>query len=93
MKIQKLPPGRRADDQADCIQIQELADGRFSLTGSVLLQCGDVDPAESVSLIGGEPYRRYEEAEAAGIAWASEHCADLLYVSRSVGKVPLEDLP
>lgn len=92
MDVQKLPPGKRASDEVDCIRIQQLPDGRFGLTGSVLLQCGDVEPAESVSLIGGEPYRTYEDAETAGIAWASDHCSDTLYVSRSDGKAPLEDL-
>ena len=93
VEVQNLPPGVRASDEADCIRIQELPDGRFALTGSVLLQCGDVEAAESVSLIGGEPYRSYEDAEAAGIAWAGEHCAETLYVSRSHGKALLEDVP
>ena len=64
----------------------------FSLHRSVLFRCGDVDVAESVSLIGGEPYKTYDAAEAAGVAWAGEHCADVLYVCRSDGTRPLSDL-
>ena len=92
MQIEKLPAGARASDEVDCIRVQELPDGRFSLTGSVLMRCGDGETAESVSLIGGEPYQSYEEAEAAGLAWANEHCAEIVYVSRSKGAAPLPDL-
>lgn len=92
MDIVKLPTGERASDESDCIRIQELVAGTFALTGSVLLACGDGEAAESVSLIGGELYRSYEEAESAGLAWASEHCVTTLYVSRSDGTKPLPDV-
>lgn len=92
MDIIKLPAGERASDASDCIRIQKMTDGSFSLTGSVLLQCGDAEVAESVSLIGGDPYDTYEAAEAAGVAWAGEHCADVLYVCRSDGTKPLPDV-
>jgi hypothetical protein len=91
MEIVKLPPGQQASDESDCIRIQELENGGFSLNGSVLLRCGDAEVAESVSLIGGDPYASYEAAEAAGFAWASEHCAEILYVCRSQGTVPLPE--
>ncbi len=70
----------------------KLPDGTFNLHGSVLFRCGDAEVAESVSLIGGEPYKTYGAAEAAGVAWAGEHCADVLYVCRSDGTKPLPDL-
>lgn len=92
MEIIKLPAGEQASDESDCIRIQELAAGSFSLTGSVLLRCGDAEVAESVSLIGGEPYDSYDAAEAAGLAWAGEHCADVLYVCRSDGTEALPEL-
>ena len=92
MEIVKLAAGEQSSDESDCIRIQELPGGAFSLYGSVLFRCGDVEVAESVSLIGGEPYETYEAAEAAGVAWAGEHCADALYVCRSDGTKPLPDL-
>ena len=91
MEIVKLPPGVRASEETDCIRIQEVSGG-FSLGGSVLFRCGDVDAAESVSLIGGDLYPSYEDAESAGLAWASEHCVEVLYVSRSNGTEPLPDV-
>jgi hypothetical protein len=92
MEILKLPAGQIASPESDCIRIQQLSDGRFALEGSVLLGCGDGDALESVSLIGGETYESYAAAEAAGIAWASEHCPRVLYISRSEGTEPLPDL-
>lgn len=91
MEIIKLPVGQPASDEADCIRIQELSDGRFRLEGSALLACGDGEEAVSVSLIGGESYPTYEGAEAAGLAWAGEHCVAVVYVSRSDGVKPLPD--
>ena len=92
MEIVNLPVGEVASDESDCIRIQELPTGAFSLNGSVLFRCGDSEVAESVSLIGGEPYDSYEDAESAGLAWASEHCAERLYVCRSRGTAPLPEL-
>jgi hypothetical protein len=92
MEIVKLPPGVRASEESDCIRIQEVAGGKFSLNGSVLSRCGDDAAPESVSLIGGDLYATYEDAEGAGLAWASEHCAEILYVSRSAGTEPLPDV-
>jgi hypothetical protein len=92
MEIIKQPIGEAAPIDADCIRVQELEGGRFLLNGSVLLNCGDVEPADSVSLVGGELYASYDEAEAAGLAWASDHCTNLLYVCRSDGTTPLPDM-
>ena len=93
MEIVKLPPGTRAGTETDCISIQELSGGRFSLNGSVLVRCPEGDVAESQALIGGDPYDSYEAAEAAGLAWADELCAETVYVSRSLGSLPLPDFP
>ncbi len=92
MEIIKLPVGENASDESDCVRIQMLPNGAFSLTGSVLFRCGDAEVAESVSLIGGEPYETYDAAEAAGLAWANEHCAEVIYICRSDGMTPLPDL-
>jgi hypothetical protein len=91
MEIVTLPPGKSAEVDNDCIRIQELPEGGFMLEGSALVACGDSDPAESISLIDGQPYASYDEAEAAGIAWASDHCVAVLHVSRSKGTEPLPD--
>ena len=92
MDIKKLPAGEPAPSDRDCIRIQELEEGRFQLNGSVLFGCGDADSDESVSLVGGDPYPTYDDAESAGLAWANDHCAELLYVTRSDGKAPLPDV-
>jgi hypothetical protein len=92
MEIVKMPVGEAAPVDGDCIRIQEMENGRFQLNGSVLFSCGDVESGESVSLVGGELYASYDEAESAGLAWASGHCAETLHVSRSDGTRPLPDL-
>lgn len=92
MEIVKQPIGEAAPSDSDCIRIQEQADGKFMLNGSVLFRCGDVDSMESVSLVGSTPYASYDEAEAAGLAWANDHCAETLHVARSQGTIPLPDI-
>ena len=94
MDIVNLPAGVRASHDSDCISIQEVHGDRFVLNGSVLVRCGEgAASAESTALIGGDSYASYAEAEAAGLAWASDHCVETLYVSRSDGTTPLPDLP
>jgi hypothetical protein len=92
MEIVKLPAGQHATAETDCIRVQETSHGAFELTGSLLLACGDNDEAESISLISSEPYATYAEAESAGMAWARDHCVQLLHVSRSEGAKPLPDI-
>ena len=81
MEIIKLPPGERAPQESDCVSIERLSDGRFGLNGSALQLCGDGQEAESVAMIGGEPYDSYDEAEAAGLAWIAEYCVKEVFVS------------
>lgn len=81
MDIVKLPPGERAPKDSDCISIVLTTTGTYSLDGSALQSCGDGDEIESVTMIGSKPYDSYEEAEAAGLAWAAEHCVGQVYVS------------
>jgi hypothetical protein len=92
VEIIRLPTGQAAPEDRDCIQVQELQDGAFELVGSVLLQCGDGNEIESVSITGGTSYASYEGAEAAGLAWAAEHCVDTIYVVRSNGTDQLPDI-
>jgi hypothetical protein len=80
MEIIKLSAGEQAPKEADCIRIEQTPGGKHNLTGSALLTCGDSEEAESVTIVGGEPYDTCEEAEAAGIAWAASHCVEVLYV-------------
>ena len=81
MHIIRLPESETAPPEADCITIEQRDDGKFMLNGSALMACGDTDEAESISMIGSQPYDSYDEAEAAGLAWASEHCAGEVHVS------------
>ncbi|WP_267397154.1 MULTISPECIES: hypothetical protein [unclassified Sphingomonas] len=81
MEILKLPEGERAPDEVDCISIERQDDGRYELQGSALINCGDGDEVESVSLVQMTTYDTYEEAEAVGLAWAAEQCVEQLYVS------------
>lgn len=81
MEIVKLPIGKQAPKDADCISIEQMADGRHRLEGSALINCGDSDEVESVSMVDGGTYDTFEAAEAAGMAWAEGHYVPQLYVS------------
>jgi len=91
MEIVKLPVGVPAKVEDDCIGIQQLADGGFLLTGSLLAMREEDGDEESVGLVQSEPYSSYEAAEAAGLAWADECGVERLHVSRSDGAIPLPD--
>lgn len=80
MEIVKLPPGEMASEDTDCIKINETGDGSFSLVASALMECGDGDNWESVALVSSETYPSYDDAEAAGLAWAEAHCVKTIYV-------------
>lgn len=81
MRIERLPNGERASDDTDCIHV-EARDGRFYLTGSALKHDGEFEQPESVAIVSGEPYDSEQTAEDAGIAWASGHGVEHLFVSR-----------
>ncbi len=74
MKIEKLATGETAPPDSDCILIEEGRDGKFRLNAAAL------DRDESVAVVGGGPYASYDEAEAAGLAWADGHGVETLYV-------------
>lgn len=79
MDIIKLQPGERAPRDSDCARI-EAKDGRFIINCSALVRCGDPDQAESIALIGSDPYSSYDDAESAALAWANSHGVQQLYV-------------
>lgn len=80
MEIIRLAPGELAAEETDCIKINEIADGRFSLVASALMNCGEGDNPESVALVSSEAYHSYEQAEAAGLAWAEAHCVTTIHI-------------
>jgi len=79
VNVVKLQAGERAPLDSDCATIEVRGD-LFFLTASALLSCGDAESAESVSLVGGDPYDSYDEAEAAALAWASSHGVQQFFV-------------
>jgi hypothetical protein len=81
MEVIRLPTGQPAPPDVDCIGIDRLPDGGFNLNATALLQCDNGAEAESVSLIGAPPFATVEEAEAAGLAWAAEHCVARVYIT------------
>jgi len=90
MEIVKLPVGVAAKPEDDCIRIQQCADGTFLLGASFLATCED-GVEESVGIIGSQPYDSYEDAEAAGLACASECGVQVVHVSQSDGTEPLPE--
>ena len=69
MEIVRLPVGKQAPVDTDCIRIEQIAGATFKLTASAL--CSGTDEGESVSIIDGPAFNNAEEAEAAGLAWAA----------------------
>lgn len=82
MKITKLPAGQTAPKDSDCIKIERIDDGLFTITTSGLVDCrnDDGEEAESEAVISSDSYDTYEEAEAAGLAWAENVCLKEVYV-------------
>lgn len=78
MEIVRLPVGKRAEEDTDCISIDELPDGKFNLTGSIL--AGD----ESVAIVSGITCETREAAEEQGAAWAEGCGIETLYVATTL---------
>lgn len=89
MEIVRLPHGETAPPDTDCIKINERPGEGFSLVASALMACGDGEDAESVALVGSEPYQTYEAAEAAGLAWAESHCVAVIHIETGGGHEPI----
>ena len=88
MEIIKLPVGQLAPKESDCISIDQNADGVFELNTSSLSACQAADDAESMAVIGSQPYPSYDAAEAAGLAIAAEQCVTTVYIARQAGTAP-----
>jgi hypothetical protein len=80
LEIIKLPPGELAPDESDCVRVIRKPDGGFELNCNALQADGSDGEVDSVSLIGGDTYRTFELAEAAGLAWANDHSSERVYV-------------
>jgi hypothetical protein len=89
MEIIKLAPGVLADEDTDCIKINETTEGNYSLVASALMACGDGDNPESVALVASDPYHTYDAAEEAGLAWAEAHCVATIYVETGGSSEPV----
>ena len=85
MDIIKLPVGKRAPRDSDCISIDEQPDGQFNLTGSLLV--GD----ESVAIVSPILCATREEAEAQGTSWAGGCGIEQLYVATTLRDTDQED--
>lgn len=95
MELIKLPIGLQADVDVDCIRVEEIEAGSFQLTGTAL--CVAEDEGASVSLMNGLTYGTFDEAQAAGLAWAESVGVERLFISTGTREHPLElieiDLP
>jgi hypothetical protein len=95
MEITRLPVGKAAPPDADCVRIEEGPNGDFKMTASAL--CTRQDDGESVSIIDWPRFVTAQEAEDAGVTWANEVGAEHLYVSVGTLDCPLKsteiDLP
>lgn len=78
MDIVRLPVGEHAPVDSDCISIDQLPDGTFNLTGSML---GD---EESVAIVSPIICDSREAAEEQGIAWANECGVPKLFVATTL---------
>jgi hypothetical protein len=88
MEVVRLPVGKQAPIDADCIRIEQTAEAMFKLTASAL--CVGADEGESVSIVDGPTFESAEEAEAAGLAWAANVGVERLFVSMGTLAQPLE---
>ena len=88
MEIVRLLVGKQASVEADCIRIEEQRGGAYKLTGSAL--CTDADDGESVSIVDIPLFGTVDEAEAAGVAWATDVGVERLFVSTGTLNYPLE---
>lgn len=89
MEIRRLKLGQRPPDDTDCVKIEETADGRFALSGTVLCQQGG-DGAESVSLIETAAFDQMPAAEEAGIVWANAQGVQVLHIGYGTLEHPIE---
>lgn len=88
MEIVRLPLGKQASVDADCIRIEEQPGATYNLTASAMC-VGDGD-GESVSIVDGMAFETSEQAEAVGVAWAANVGVKRLFVCTGTLARPLE---
>lgn len=88
MEIVRLPVGKQAPVDTDCIRIEAQSAGTYKLTSSAL--CTEADGGDSVSVISTQLFDTAEEAEQVGTAWAANIGVDRLFVSTGTLASPLE---
>jgi hypothetical protein len=90
MEIVRLPLGKQASVEDDCIRLEQQPDARWRLTATAL--CRQEDEAESASIVGGALFDTAEQAEQAGVAWAEDVGVERLAISTGTMSQPLEML-
>ena len=88
MEVIRLPVGKQAPVDADCIRVEQVSQSAFRLTASAM--CAGSDESESVTVIEAPSFNSAEEAEAAGLAWAAEVGVERLFVILGTLAQPLE---
>lgn len=88
MEIVRLPAGKQAPVDTDCIRIEAQPDGTYKLTGSAL--CISADEDDSVALVDTQMFATAEDAERVGTAWAENIGVDRLFISNGTLAQPLE---
>jgi hypothetical protein len=95
MEITRLPVGKVASSDKDCVRIEQEPDGTYKMTASAL--CAGRHDSESVSIVDGLPFASVQQAEEAGIAWANDVGSEQLFISVGTLERPLQpteiDLP
>ena len=68
MEIITLPWGELAPKESDCVHVEEVAAGCWTINTSALQNCASNEDGESDATIASAGYGSYEAAEAAGLA-------------------------
>ena len=79
MEVVRLPVGKQAPVDADCIRVEQTAEDVFKLTATAL--CVDNDDADCVSIVDAPTFESAEKAEATGLVWAANVGVERIFVS------------
>ncbi len=88
MEVIRLPVGKQAPVDADCIRVEQAGESIYKLTAPAL--CSGADGGESVSIVEVPTFESAEKAEAAGVVWAASVGVERLFVSTGTLSQPLE---
>lgn len=72
MHVRRLPPGEKAPDGYDYIEIEKTPAGRFQVVGTVIF--------DKSAKLGHATYATAQEAEQAGKDWAFGLGSNILYL-------------